>query len=192
MRKTKYRLLCTATAAPNDYPELGTSSEALGYLGYMDMLSMFFRNDKNSLHPAFAGAEWRLKGHAERDFWRWIVSWARACRRPSDLGFEDGNFILPELVEVEHVIESPPPDNALFSTPARTLAEQRADVRLTIRQRCERAAALHDREGADLAGRLNANGDNERGWALLERLDRGLGLWLSTKATSNERGSALP
>lgn len=30
MRLLPYRLLCTATAAPNDYIELGTSSEALG------------------------------------------------------------------------------------------------------------------------------------------------------------------
>ena len=47
-RKLPYRLLCTATAAPNDYVELGTSSEALGYLGHMDMLQRFFTNrDKN-------------------------------------------------------------------------------------------------------------------------------------------------
>jgi hypothetical protein len=41
MRKMPYRLLCTATAAPNDYFELGTSSEALGQLGHMDMLMRF-------------------------------------------------------------------------------------------------------------------------------------------------------
>lgn len=161
MRKTKHRLLCTATAAPNDYIELGTSSEALGYLGYMDMLSMFFRNDKDSLHPAFIGSEWRLKGHAARDFWRWVASWARACRKPSDLGFADGKFILPELVETEHLVDSPVPFGELFHVPSRTLGEQRDDTRATVRQRCERAASLLD--GAGEAGihwcHLNAEAD---------------------------------
>ena len=90
-----YRLLCTATAAPNDYVELGTSSEALGYLGHMDMLARFFTNkDKTSKAMggrwrSSAGQEWRFKGHAEEPFWRWVSSWARAMRKPSDLGFDD-------------------------------------------------------------------------------------------------------
>jgi hypothetical protein len=127
--KAKYRLLCTATAAPNDYVELGTSAEALGELGYMDMLSLFFRNDQDSLHPAFIGSQWRLKPHAERDFWRWMASWARACRRPSDLGFDDGRFVLPELIEAEHLVESPNAAGDLFHAPARSLNEKREDLR---------------------------------------------------------------
>lgn len=90
LRKLPYRLLCTATAAPNDYLELGTSSEALGYLGYMDMLSRFFVNDGKVPHGHIRrGPAWRFKGHAEQPFWRWVSSWARAMRRPSDLGFSD-------------------------------------------------------------------------------------------------------
>ena len=75
MRSVPYRLLCTATAAPNDYTELGTSSEALGYLGHMDMLNRFFVNDQNSSHPnrLIAGAAWRFRGHAQGPFWRWAV-----------------------------------------------------------------------------------------------------------------------
>jgi hypothetical protein len=165
MRKAKHRLLCTATAAPNDYIELGTSSEALGYLGYMDMLSVFFRNDKDSLHPAFIGSQWRLKGHAARDFWRWMASWARACRRPSDLGFDDRHFVLPELVEREHVVPSPIPDGELFHVPSRTLGEQRGDTRSTVAARCELAASLHDSREPGIAWcNLNDEGD------LLERL----------------------
>lgn len=168
MRKTKYRLLCTATAAPNDYVELGTSSEALGHLGYMDMLSIFFKNDKDSLHPAFIGSEWRLKGHAERDFWRWMASWARASRKPSDLGFDDRHFILPELIEREHVVESPIPFGELFHVPSKTLGEQREDTRSTVRERCERAAELLDHNASGIAWcNLNDEGD------LLERLIRG-------------------
>ena len=88
MRKVPYRLLQTATAAPNDYVELGTSSEALGYMGHMDMLNRFFKNDlNNSAQGRMRGEviKWRLKGHAETPFWRWVCSWARAIRRPSDL-----------------------------------------------------------------------------------------------------------
>jgi hypothetical protein len=92
MRKMRYRLLATATAAPNDYIELGTSSEALGYLGHMDMLNRFFKNDLNNSATGRMRGEvikWRFKGHAELPFWRWVCSWARAIRRPSDLGFDD-------------------------------------------------------------------------------------------------------
>ncbi len=160
MRKIRYRLLCTATAAPNDYVELGTSSEALGHLGYMDMLSRFFKNDKDSLHPAFIGSDWRLKGHAERDFWRWLASWARACRKPSDIGFDDRHFVLPDLVQVEHVLESPIPFGEMFAVPARTLGEQREEMRATIERRCAFAA---DRLAGDEPGvawcHLNAEAD---------------------------------
>ena len=86
MRTIPYRLLCTATAAPNDYIELGTSAEALGELGRMDMVGRFFRNDENSLHPIWWGARWVFKAHAELPFWRWVCSWARTARKPSDLG----------------------------------------------------------------------------------------------------------
>ena len=109
MRKRPYRLLATATAAPNDFIELGTSSEALGYLGYMDMLNKFFKNDLNNSASGWMGGQvikWRLKGHAEQPFWRWVCSWARACRKPSDLGFADERMVLPELIEVEHVVEA--------------------------------------------------------------------------------------
>ncbi len=142
MKKTRYRLLCTATAAPNDYIELGTSSEALGHLGYMDMLGMFFKNDEKSLHPAFAGSKWRFKFHAEQRFWRWMASWARACRRPSDLGFNDDEFVLPPLSTENHIIESPARDGDLFEVPAISLNEQREDTRITIANRCEKSAEL--------------------------------------------------
>lgn len=146
MRKIPYRLLATATAAPNDYTELGTSSEALGYLGHMDMLGRFFKNDKgNSATGRFHGKsmEWRFKGHAENPFWRWICSWARALRKPSDLGFDDDGFILPALIENEHHVEPlTPAEGMLFTLPAMGLQEERAERRRTIGERCTKAAAL--------------------------------------------------
>lgn len=169
MRKVPYRLLATATAAPNDYIELGTSSEALGHLGYMDMLNRFFRNDQNNSATRRMYGEapkWRFKGHAELPFWRWVCSWARAMRRPSDLGFDDGRFILPPLIENQHLVEADSlPNGMLFNLPASTLPEQREEKKRTIKVRCERAAELatHDRpaivwcqfnEEADLLERI--------------------------------------
>lgn len=146
MRKRPYRLLATATAAPNDFVELGTSSEALGYLGYMDMLNRFFKNDlNNSAQGRMRGEviKWRLKGHAEQPFWRWVCSWARAIRRPSDLGFDDSRFVLPPLVEREHLVEhNRIADGMLFSLPAVGLKEQRKERRRTLSDRCEKAASL--------------------------------------------------
>jgi len=150
MLKVPYRLLATATAAPNDYIELGTSSEALGYLGYMDMLGRFFRNDNNNSAARRMYGEvpkWRLKGHAETPFWRWVTSWARACRKPSDLGFNGDRFELPELIENTHVIKaSRPPDGMLFDIPATDLRSQREDRKRTIQERCEKVAELVDHD----------------------------------------------
>jgi hypothetical protein len=149
MRCLAYRLLCTATAAPNDYIELGTSSEALGQLGYMDMLSMFFKNDEGSIAPLSYASKWRFKPHAERPFWQWLCSWARALRRPSDLGCADDDFDLPALIETVTIIPSSRPlDGKLFVTPAANLHEQRQERRVTLTARCEKAAELvasHDR-----------------------------------------------
>jgi len=171
MRRLPYRLLCTATAAPNDYVELGTSSEALGELGHMDMLSRFFRNDQNNashrvgvsarFKHAEPGKVWRFKGHAETPFWRWVCSWARACRRPSDIGFDDGRFTLPPLVEREHLVKPErPADGMLFDLPAQGLKEQRDERRRTIGERCDRVSKLVDHKDQALVWcHLNEEGD---------------------------------
>lgn len=184
MLKVPYRLLCTATAAPNDYIELGTASEALGELGYSDMLSRFFRQTDKKPHRmedikqwragktgqhyqklAFRVSQsigqWRLKGHASVPFWRWICSWARACRTPSDLGFEDNGFILPPLIEHEHIIEPRrPADGMLFTLPAFGLREERDERRRTLDERCDFVAELvtHARP-AVVWCHLNVEGD---------------------------------
>ncbi len=165
MRQVPYRLLQTATAAPNDYIELGTSSEALGYMGYMDMLNRFFKNDlNNSAQGRMRGEviKWRLKGHAEQPFWRWVCSWARAMRRPSDLGFDDSRFNLPPLVEAEHLVEAQTlADGMLFAMPAVGLKEQREERRRTVKERCETVAALVNKTGepALVWCHLNEEGD---------------------------------
>jgi hypothetical protein len=146
MRTHQYRLLGTATAAPNDYIELGTSSEALGALGHMDMLTRFFTNKDRSTSSrgrASGGKSvaWSLKGHAEEPFWRWVSTWARAIRRPSDYGFSDDLFHLPELIEREVLVTArKPSEEFLFDMPAIGLREEREETRRTLTERCEAAA----------------------------------------------------
>ena len=165
MRQVPYRLLQTATAAPNDYIELGTSSEALGYMGHMDMLNRFFKNDlNNSAQGRMRGEviKWRLKGHAETPFWRWVCSWARAIRRPSDLGFNDDGFLLPPLHEVEHLVEANSlAAGMLFALPAVGLKEQREERRRTVQERCQTVADLvnHTGQPALVWCHLNEEGD---------------------------------
>ena len=153
-RGMAYRLGATATPAPNDLFELGTISEALGYLGHMDMLNRFFKNDlNNSASGRMHGKviEWRFKGHAQEPFYKYICSWARAARKPSDLGFDDmvdadgrlRPFELPEFEEIEHIIESKTlRDGMLFALPAFGMREQREERRISLKERCEYAAAL--------------------------------------------------
>jgi len=140
MRIIPYRLLCTATAAPNDWMELGTSSEALGNLGYTDMQKRFFKRQQTyALTDRGGRKEWHLKGHAAKGpFWQWVASWARAARKPSDLGFDDDGFVLPPLNEVDTIVEATrPAEGMLFDISAVTFHEQREVTRRTIPERCE-------------------------------------------------------
>lgn len=146
VKKIPYRLGATATAAPNDYIELLTISEWLGYIGFMDGLKKFFKNDKNNVSMGrYFGKkmEWRFNGYAEIPFWRYIASIALAMRKPSDLGFSDDGFILPPLVENEHLVNARKlADGYLFELPAIGLRDQLEEQRRTINERCEKAAEL--------------------------------------------------
>lgn len=168
MRKRPYRLLCTATAAPNDYIELGTSSEALGEMGSQDMLNKFFKREKTFVKLYNAGGQgWEMRPHAKRDFWRWVVSWARALRYPSDMGFDNNGFILPELVTQSHTVKtSTPRPGFLFDMPAVGLDEQRADLRHTLNERCEKAAELINSHKKPAIAWCNLNPEGK----LLEKL----------------------
>lgn len=164
-RKLPYRLLATATPAPNDHVELGTSSEALGYLGFMEMLERFFKNDQGNSETQRVygkGAKWRFKGHAEGPFWQWLASWSRAVRRPSDLGFPDDGFALPPLTYREHVVtERTAPPGMLFAVPAVGPFEIRQQRRRTIAERCDRVTELvaNTGEPAIVWCQQNAEGD---------------------------------
>lgn len=135
--KTPFRLACTATPAPNDYMELGNHAEFLGVLSRTEMLSTFF------IHDGGETSKWRLKGHAEDPFWKWLSSWAVVIRRPSDLGFDDTGFKLPELKLHRHVLNTEKATPGfLFSMPSVSLSEQRTVKRETIEDRVKKAAEI--------------------------------------------------
>lgn len=184
MLKMKYRLLCTATGAPNDYIELGTSSEALGELGFVDMTSRFFKKSEStsSRSDEFRSGLYRFRGHAEKDFWRWVCSWARAARKPSDLGFDDGAFLLPTLETHEHIVRARTANpNFLFDMPAVGLAEQRSERRRSITERCELVAKLLEHEKCAVSWcHLNPEGD------MLEKMMTG-SVQISGKDSDDEK-----
>jgi len=147
LKQVKYRFLFTATPSPNDFIELGTSSEALGHLGYMDMLSKFFTNNEDTVKPVNIGTKWVLKGHAENDFFDWVSSWSISVRKPSDIGFSDDRHVLPELivnqVEVDNRdILAIDGQCEMFARPSSRLPEVRQEQKQTIQERCETAADI--------------------------------------------------
>ena len=140
---TPYRLACSATPAPNDHMELGNHAEFIGVMTRTEMLAMFF------VHDGGDTSKWRLKGHATSKFWEWVCSWAVTIRKPSDLGYDDGNFILPELRISDCTVETPREARAdddgqmaLFAMEARTLSDQRQVRKASLQMRVDAAAKL--------------------------------------------------
>ena len=210
MSKMPYRILATATPSPNDFYELGTSSEAVGSLSHSEMLSRFFnqtdnksfRSDeikllKNAHKPgkyfaklAYRTAQtisgWKLKPHADQPFWKWVCSWARACRMPSELGFDDNGFILPNLEQKDYiVIPKTPPDGYLFTPEVFGLNQERDERRRTMDERCEIVAKLADTGDFVFIGcHLNPEGD------LIENLIPG-SVQVAGKHTDEEKEERL-
>lgn len=172
LKKVKYRFLFTATPSPNDFIELGTSSEALGYMGYTDMLGRFFANNENNIRPQDIGNKWYLKPHAYDDFFEWVSSWSVSMRRPSDLGFSDEKFILPELIINNVFVKNDQNwvENGrvlLFGKSARTRSEITKEEKMTLEKRCEKAVELASKHETSVYWcNYNPEGD------LLERLDK--------------------
>jgi hypothetical protein len=148
VKKIPYRFLSTATPSPNDFIELGTSSEVLGYLGYMDMLATFFKNNQNDTGGRNnIGNKFYLKPHAEKDFFSWVNQWAIMVKMPSDLGFSDEKYILPELIINKHTIKnqsliSVDGQVQMFTPIAKTMTEVRHEQKMTEYDRCVKAVEL--------------------------------------------------
>ncbi len=132
---TPFRLACTATPAPNDFMELGNHAEFLDAMSRTEMLAMFF------VHDGGETQQWRLKGHAEGDFWRWVCSWAVSLRKPSDLGYNDAGFDLPPLTYHDVVVPSPAGEGALFAMQAETLIERLEARRVSVQSRVTECAS---------------------------------------------------
>lgn len=149
IKRVKYRYLSTATPSPNDFIELGNSSEALGYMGYMDMLGKFFKSNQNSVdsNNRNIGEKFYLKPHAERDFFAWVNQWSIMVKRPSDLGFSNEGYDLPALHTNKHIVHNTKQwtiegQSSLFAMPAQTMTEVREEQKLTVIERCENAVEL--------------------------------------------------
>jgi hypothetical protein len=173
IKRVRYRFLATATPSPNDFIELGNSSEALGYMGYMDMLTKFFKSTQGSAdsNNRSIGEKFYLKPHAERDFFAWVNQWAMMIKSPADLGFDASRYVLPPLVTNNHIVENKSTlcvngQFSLFPTAARTMSEVRAEQKQTERQRCERAAELS--QGLTSVYWCNTNNES----SLLKELDK--------------------
>jgi hypothetical protein len=147
VKKIPFRFLSTATPAPNDYIEFGTSSEALGYLPYMEMLQRFFANNENNIRPQDIASKWYLKPHAKNDFFSWVNQWSLSVKNPNDLGFNGDKYILPNLTENTHFVKN---ENnwiingqiMMFNSIAKTMSEVAEEQKGTIKNRCEKAVEL--------------------------------------------------
>lgn len=173
VRKLKYRFLSTATPSPNDFIELGTSSEALGYMGYIDMLGKFFKNNQSSIKKQNRniGEKFYLKPYAEKDFFAWVNQWSIMVKMPSDLGFSDEKYILPKLEVKRHIVENTSlvgmeDQMEMFVKDAKTFHEIRHEQKQTITERCEKSVELAD--GKTSVYWCNLNDES----ALLKELDK--------------------
>ena len=173
IKKIPYRFLSTATPSPNDFIELGTSSEALGYLGYMDMLGKFFKNNQNSVDSTNRniGEKFYLKPHAEKDFFAWVNQWSIMVKMPSDIGFSNDRYKLPELIVNKHVIKNQSMIDTsgqvqIFTPIAKSFAEVRYEQKQTEEIRCKKAVELA--EGNTSVYWCNTNNES----SLLKSMDR--------------------
>lgn len=136
-KKVPYRLSCTATPSPNDFMELGNQAEFMGVMSREEMLAMFF------VHDGGETAKWRLKGHGEQKFWRWLATWAAVVRKPSDIGFDDSGYDLPPLVIHEHILDNDnEPEGSLFHEAALGLTAQRKAKRNSMQSRINAVSEL--------------------------------------------------
>ena len=171
IKKVPYRFLSTATPSPNDFIELGTSSEALGYMGYMDMLGKFFKNNQNDTGGRRnVGNKFYLKPHAENSFFSWVNQWAIMVKMPSDLGFSDEKYILPKLITNTHIVKNQSLINVdgqvlMFTPIAKTMTEVRHEQKQTELLRCEKAVELA--KGKTSVYWCNTNNESD----ILKRLD---------------------
>lgn len=139
---TPYKLCCTATPSPNDYTEIGTTAEFLGVMPRTEMLSTFFINDCIKKNGKNEHIGWRLKRHAEKEFFRWMSTWAMMIKTPSDLGYDGSKFVLPNLNIMTEIIENEAEIGSLFVEYADTLSERREARKQSLAGRVSKVAQI--------------------------------------------------
>lgn len=180
---TPFKLCASATPAPNDWTELGTHAEFLGICSRSEMLSEFF------IHDAADTGEWRLKGHAQKQFWHWVSSWGAMVRKPSDLGYADAAYLLPALSITEHTVEADmaPTEGMLFALEASTLSERRGARRASMTKRVEEAAAKVNADRSPWVVWCDLNAESE---ALRDAIPDAVEIRGSDKTEHKERALA--
>lgn len=158
----QFRLPCSATPAPNDYMELGNHAEYLGIMSCAEMLAMFFTHDGGDT------SKWRLKGHAQSEFWKWVCTWAVAIRKPSDLGYSSEGYDLPKLHMIQRTIESGiATEGSLFQMEAETLSDRQRARSATVSIRAAEAAAIVNASGEHWVVWCDLNAESEALVALI-------------------------
>lgn len=132
----KYKLCCTATPSPNDHMELGNHSEFLNSMSYLEMLSMFF------VHDGGETSKWRLRKHAQDNFWKFICSFSISVDNPKTLGFEMDGYDLPEIEYIEHHIEFDNDSGDLFGETAVSATELHRDLKKSFNQRINKTIEI--------------------------------------------------
>jgi len=139
---TPYKLCCSATPSPNDFTEIGNHAEFLNICSRSEMLATYFVHDSKTTQ------KWRLKGHAEKEFFKWLSTWAVMINKPSDLGYENKGYDLPPLNIQQHIIKKPKDEWDVFPDLASTLNERRQARKESLHERCQKAADL--KNGSDV------------------------------------------
>lgn len=160
---TPYKLACTATPSPNDVMEICNHAEFLNVMTRSEMLAMYF------VHDGGQTSQWRLKGHAVRDFWDFVSTWAVMLCNPSDIGFDGSKYILPKLNLIEDYVETKKKDNGmLFNDIAVSATSYHKELNRTMNERLDKVVSIvnsstdsfiiwigHDEEGKYLKERIS-------------------------------------
>ena len=142
-KDTPYKLACSATPSPNDHMELGNHSEFLGHMSYHEMLAMFF------VHDGGETSKWRLRKHAEKDFWNYVLSWAIAIDNPSTFGFDGSKYKLPKLHYIEHLIDVQSEKINLFGEAIVSATDLHKELKASLDLRIKKAKSIIDKNPND-------------------------------------------
>ena len=160
-KKTPYKLACTATPSPNDLNEIGNHSEFLNVLDAQDMRAKWFVRDEGMNN-------YRLKGHAKKDFYGWISNWAVMLTNPSDLGFDGSKYILPELNYIERMIKTNSRDNGkLFNEGSVSATDFNKELKLTLIERFDEVAKIVNNSNESFIIWVNQNEEEKKALELI-------------------------